>query len=134
MSITHRTQSLANWGSAWIMSNSQVTKVNCTTCWCYLFINWEHISHVSTLFYSFSSFFFRNPSLLSFNNMKTRAGISLVQIAIVGLSLFPNLSTAQQQVSDSRSFFSTIVSNNAIYAVGGEETVRHLFIHSIYYT
>ncbi|CEG63344.1 hypothetical protein RMATCC62417_00503 [Rhizopus microsporus] len=54
--------------------------------------------------------------------MKTRAGISLVQIAIVGLSLFPNLSIAQQQASDNRSFFSTIVSNNAIFAVGGEET------------
>lgn len=66
--------------------------------------------------------------------MKTRAGVSLVQIAIVGLSLFPNLSIAQQQASDSRSFFSTIVSNNAIFAVGGEETVRPLFIHSKHYT
>ncbi|KAG1230488.1 hypothetical protein G6F68_005655 [Rhizopus microsporus] len=54
--------------------------------------------------------------------MKTRAGISLVQIAIVGLSLLPNLSIAQQQASDSRSFFSTIVFNNAIFGVGGEET------------
>ncbi|KAG0934709.1 hypothetical protein G6F57_008963 [Rhizopus arrhizus] len=53
--------------------------------------------------------------------MKPRAGKSLVKIAIIALALLPNLILAQQE-SDERAYFSTLVYNHSIYAVGGTMT------------
>lgn len=69
-------------------------------------------------FFSSSFFFFSHFTLLSFKMMKPRAGKSLVKMAVIALALLPNLILAQQE-SDERAYFSTLVYNHSIYAVGG---------------
>lgn len=63
--------------------------------------------------------------------MKPRAGKSLVKMAVIALALLPNLILAQQE-SDERAYFSTLVYNHSIYAVGGTMVNYINYSKSIY--